>query len=334
CRVLSRSALFGIFVLAPFLLFWWIFAAQGTAVDYLSSFFLYPAIYGFGNERTVTNIAREALTIVAGFADSFLLTIMFAGAVAAFLLSEQSSRPASGRFADPRWLILITTIFLITALLTVRMWLPYYIVLVAGPMALFCGVIFGDHWSRAWRASSLMASAVIVAIIIGAAALTARTWSTNALSNNSIVPPRNLAPVQAGPSSRYAYQLGQQVDFYASGRFIPASSLQFVWAFPQTPDIWAYKKPVGDTFIRRLLSQRQAQNVTQLYADFSRTPPSYILLQSNFARVPHSANAVDIPGFQDYLDRHCRFAETTDITTSVSLSLYKCGNSPGQNAVP
>ena len=54
----------------------------------------------------------------------------------------------------------------------------------------------------------------------------------------------------------------------------------------------------------------------------------------NFARVPHSANAVDIPGFQDYLDRHCRFAETTDITTSVSLSLYKCGNSQDQNAVP
>jgi hypothetical protein len=73
-----------------------------------------------------------------------------------------------------------------------------------------------------------------------------------------------------------------------------------------------------------MLAADQARNLAQLYADFARTPPSYVMLQSDFVRNANSPNAIDIPGFQDYLDRHCHLLKQAELRPAVSASLYGC----------
>jgi hypothetical protein len=324
-RFLKRSMIFGASVLVPFALFWLSFAVQGNATDFLLSFFLYPVVYGANHVTSLAGLARRIATVVAAFSDHMLLVGAAAAAAAALILAERSSAPGDHRFADPRWLFLSVVAFLVAALIATPMWLPYHIVLIAGPMALLAGTVLGDSWRRAWRLAPQAALCVLAAINAAALASAAETWRSDGRRYDepeTPVPP--MMPVHASPTARYAFQLGQQPQFYALGGFIPASSVQFPWALPGTPENWSYTKPQTGTITRRILDTYQARNLAQLYADFARTPPSYIVLQSNYAGTANAPDAVDIPGFQTYLDLHCRLRALDQTAPSVSISFFDC----------
>ena len=321
-----RSLVFGVCVLAPFLLFWLAFAFQNASTDYLLSFFLYPAIYGTSRGGGLTGLLRQVATMLGGLQEHFVLVGMTTAAAIALIFSEQSPAQTSSRVSDPRWLYLIVLLFLMAALTMTPVWLPSYIIIIAGPMALLSGIVFGDLWDRAWRSSPRTTFAVLTVLAVGAVISGANTWLSNGKLQQYVIPSRQPPADGNDSRTRYVYELGQEPDFYAAGGFIPASSVQFPWALPGTPARWSYATPRTDTFVGRLLAATQARNLSRLYADFARTPPSFILLQDNFVRTANSPNAVDIPGFQDYLDRNCKFVRQTEVEFSVSASLYECGD--------
>ena len=135
--------------------------------------------------------------------------------------------------------------------------------------------------------------------------------------------PPGLAAIPAAASSRYAYELGERPDFYAANGLVPASSIHFSWALPGAPEYWAYMKPKAGSAKRRWLEARQSQNLPRLYADFSKTPPSYILFRNDYMRVPNASGTIGIPGFQAYLDRNCRLDPKAQ--TLKEYSFYECG---------
>jgi len=326
----ARSLFFGLCVLTPFLLFWVLFSFQGAATDYLESFFIYPMVYGDGAGFSLAGILRRIAGVPAGLADQQLLTLACAGATAAIVLSAQSPNELSGRYSDPRWLLLLLLLFLLAALVSSPIWFSYHVLIVAGPMALLSGVAFGDYWKRALRNSPRAMPVVLSAILIGALVSAAATWRGNgrlaAAQSNFLHTP---LPEPSG-SARYAYQLGEFPDFYARGKFIPASSVQFSWALPGTPNYWAYAKPNADTQLGRILKTAQTRNLARLFEDFRRTPPRYIVLQRSRVAAPDSPGAIGIPGMQAYLEGRCtRLPETPDH----EVTTYDCrGTVVGKDA--
>jgi hypothetical protein len=288
----------------------------------LLSFFLYPAVYGDGRGFSLANLVRHVLTMAAGLREHTILLAMSVAAATIVILTGKVSKQEN-RFSDPRLLFLIVMAFLISALIVTPMWLPYYVMFVGAPMALLSGIVFADHWKQAWQPSPALSLAALVAIVVGAAINMADVWHRNGVHDDLDLQAASPLPAKASPSARYAYQLGDRPDFYAMGGFIPASSVQFHWALPGTPDNWSYTKPRAGTLVGRILDVYQPRNLERLYADFERTPPSYILLQSNYARAADSTNATDIPGFQNYLDRNCKLLTQT-LVGSIPSVLYEC----------
>ncbi len=103
-------------------------------------------------------------------------------------------------------------------------WLPYYVVTVAGPMALLAGI----GLAQSLPAPSRGARAAWAAILCGAVIFAAQTWRSK---RQGMIPTpcrragcRRFMP---RADARYAYELGQQPDFYAAGGFVPASGIQF-----------------------------------------------------------------------------------------------------------
>jgi hypothetical protein len=330
-KFLARSLLFGGFVLVPFALFWLAFARQSNSADYFASFFLYPSVYGSSGGGGLANILRRTAAVMAGLTDHTLLVLMTAAAAVTFIIATPSRNSASAGFSDPRWLFILVVLFLLTALIMSPVWFAYYVVLLVGPMVLLSGTIFGDWWDHVRQISARAAATFIIVFCVGSMLVATRTWQTNGMRDIEAVPARPIAATPAGASTRYAYEFGEQPDFYAAGHYIPASSIQFPWALPGTPERWSYKRPPSGTFVARMLAADQARNLAQLYADFARTPPSYVMLQSDFVRNPNSPNAIDIPGFQDYLDRHCRLLKQAELRPAVSASLYGCTDAAKQS---
>jgi len=133
------------------------FSHQGTALDFLASFFLYPSIYGASCADVLAGFPRCAGGVLSGLSDYPLLVTATVGAATALVLSEPAAGPK--RYSDPRWLILLIAVFLLIQLALTPWWFAGYIVMVLGPMALLSGIVAGDHWEDAWRTSSKLAFA-------------------------------------------------------------------------------------------------------------------------------------------------------------------------------
>ena len=318
--VLARCTVFGLSVLMPFCLFLLNFSHQGTALDFLASFFLYPSIYGASCAGGLAGFPRCAGGLLSGLSDYPLLVTATVGAATALVLSEPAAGPK--RYSDPRWLILLIAVFLLIQLALTPWWFAGYIVMVLGPMALLSGIVAGDHWEDAWRTSSKLAFAALMVLFAGVTLSAAKTWHSNALMERA---QKNLQPalaaVPAGASQRYAYELGERPDFYARNGLAPASSIQFFWALPGTGEHWPYVRPKAASAKLRWLEARQSQNLPRLYADFAKTPPSYILFRNDYMRIPNASGTIGIPGFQAYLDRNCRL----EAQTLQEYSFYECG---------
>ena len=309
-------------MLAPFCLFWLGFSRQGTAPDFLASFFLYPLTYGHSCTNGFGGIFRCAGGVLNGLSDYLVLATMMVGAATALVLSEPPAN--TKRYSDPRWLILLVAVFLLIQLALTPWWFAAYIMMVLGPMALLSGVVAGDHWDSAWRSNAKLTFAALMVLFAGVMLEAAKTWKTNAQIDAVLAQmPPGLASVPAAASPRYAFELGERPDFYAKNKLVPASSIQFPWALPGTPENWSYARPQADSARRRWLDAEQSRNLSRLYSDFSRTPPRYIIFKSDYLRVPDSSGAIGVPGFQAYLDRNCRLVSQADAVKSYPL--YECG---------
>jgi 4-amino-4-deoxy-L-arabinose transferase-like glycosyltransferase len=318
---LARCAIFALCVLAPFLLFWLSFNRQQAGPDFLASFFLYPLVYGPSCVSGLGVFLRCAGGVLSGLSDYFVLVTMTVGAATALVISGPAALPR--RYPDPRWLILLVVLFLLMQLALTPWWFPAYVMMVAGPMALLSGIVAGDYWRKGWRGGAKLTFTAVVILFAGVTLGAAKSWHGNARIEKAFTPARpGAATVPAAASPRYAYQLGEHPDFYARNGLVPASSIQFSWALPGTPETWSYRIPEANSAKRRWLDAEQSRNLSRLYADFSRTPPRYILLSDNIIRVRDASGPIGIPGFQAYLDRNCRPVPKADLRQSHSL--YEC----------
>ena len=319
--VLARCAIFALCVLAPFLLFWLSFSRQGAASDFLASFFLYPLVYGPSCVSGAAVFLRCAGGVLSGLSDYIVLVAMTIGAATALVISG----PAADRkrYSDPRWLIFLVALFLLIQLALTPWWFAAYVMMVLGPMALLSGVVAGDYWKSAWRSGAKATFTVLMVLFAGVTLGAAKTWHSNARIENALALVRpGAATVPAAASPRYAYQLGAHPDFYAKNGLVPASSIQFLWALPGTPEHWSYRMPKANSAKRRWLDAEQARNLSRLYADFSKTPPRYIMFSDQTMRVLGASGAIGIPGFQAYLDGNCKLVPKA--SAREQHSLYEC----------
>jgi hypothetical protein len=323
-RCLARCLVFGLSALLPFLVFGLLFWRQGNLEDFLASLFLYPAVYGSAGGSTIANSLRHAITLLSHLADQPMLAMATFMACMTMMLLPRHAVDAKS-LSDPRFLIMLMIAFLLGVLAALPHFFQFHILLVVWPMALLAGVIFGDRWPVFLRQTPRIALIFLCTFLFDLMISSAETWQTNGNEEEASISDRHMPPVKASGDAQYAFTLGTQVaDFYANGGFRPASSVQFAWALPGAPEQWSYTRPAAGTLTRQWLDFQQAKSLTQLYRDFAHTPPSYILLNTDYVRESGSEKITDIPGFDDYLTGRCRLMATTGSETSPKKVLYAC----------
>ncbi len=324
-RFFGRSAAFGSAVLIPFLVFCLLFWNQGNLADFLASFLLYPTVYGGDTGNIIAVSIRHGMTLLSHLTEQPMLVIgTFAACMT--LLLFRGSAVFLKRVSDPRYLMMLVLLFLLSVLAALPHFFRSHILLAVWPMALLAGVIFADCWPVLLRQAPRIALVFLCTFLFGLTISLAGTWQTNGREELSRIPDRHLPAVKAGRNTQYAYTLGTQVaDFYAQGGFRPASSVQFAWALPGAPEQWSYTKPALGTLRRQWFDLQQARSLTQLYRDFAQTPPSYILLNTDYVRKSGSKKITDIPGFDEYLTRRCRPIGAAESEASANKVLYACG---------
>lgn len=275
-------------VVLPALALGLMFAAQGRLDEFLSTTFLYPAIYG---NPEPASLGKRLFwkTVTAG--EFLMLTPIHVLLVTAALLAVRAQpRPAVLQTVLLQLCLLALGILLASPALFKYHAIPFWVL--SAPLA-------GGLLATAASASATrqLACATLLAATLLAFAQT--TVHNNGKQRTGVAV-ESLDPARG----RFLYVLGMEPGYYARG-FIPASSVQFPWALAGTPETWAYRHPRPESSVQRWLAAQQQRNLQQLYADFARTPPAYIVVIDLYARSAASKRTTDVPGFDDYLARHC-----------------------------
>lgn len=164
------------------------------------------------------------------------------------------------------------------------------------------GAIVGNSLASGQAADRQFANAILLSAALFGVVLTVR-------SNNGQSRPIGDEALLKAPAGAPVFVLGMAPEFYAYGRFTPASSIQYPWALPGTPRSWAFRAPAENSTaaLAAVLHRQQQRNVQTLYEDFARTPPRYIVVFENHAKQPGSPRISDVPGLDAYIQARCHF---------------------------
>lgn len=274
----------------PMLLLAALFAANGRLYEFLSTTFLYPAIYG-GTADPLVHPLKALLWRLTNTSEFLSLTpvhVMLV-MVAAFDLRAGPAATPLGRG------LLAGSALSLLILLASPTAFKYHTI----PFWVLSSILGGALLADALERGRAFASAALLAAAVLGLGMTLR--------NNGGSPTVDRLAEPLDPATgRYAFVLGLEPRFYARG-FIPASSVQFPWALPGTPANWSYRPPAPGSRLHATLQAQQQHNLAVLYADFARTPPAYVVTTDLYARAPGSTRYADVPGFDEYLARNCEY---------------------------
>lgn len=287
----------------PGLLLAALFAASGSLLEFWATTFLYPAVYGAPLKASLAKRLLWQFATLSEFVQ--LVPIQLALALTVLLRGDLRS---SSTPAPQRALLLACGLTLLILLASPKLFpyhaIPFWVLAstLAGPV--LAQGHAADGWGRSAAAAALLGAAVLGLGI---------TLRTNDARQASFL----QTDATQAPTRRHAFVIGMAPEFYAAEGFIPASRVQFPWALPGTPPSWAYHPPQPGSQLHTLLQAQQQRNLAQLYTDFARTPPAYIFIFDKYARAEGSPRQADVPGFDDYLARHCQLqGEVSDSSGS------------------
>ena len=334
---LKEAACFSTGLLTPFFAFTAVFLGSGQGVEFLSSFFVYPAVYGSSNGALFSPFkvfAWKVGEVLKTFANTPLLVTLFvASAVAPVdLVSGNDARSCGVRLS--RLLVYLVALSLAAAILVSPIFYPNHVVPVMVVMAVTSGVLFADAASG-WMASNPRAIATFGAVVLVSSILTtASSWRGNGGKQSALlaIDPRPLIERDEG---QYAYVVGMWPNFYIEHGLIPASNVMFPWALLGAPPNHLYTLSPPKSLRGRLLSWARARATSELISDFSRTPPRYIVVVDRLARSPNSLRIVDVPEIDAYLQGRCHRLSDVQTGNHGKGSIFRCRiDVQGNQAVP
>lgn len=305
-----RLLMAGVGLVLPALALAALFASRGRLDEFLSTTFLYPAVYG---NTEWPSLAKRLLWQSATASDFLQLTpVHLLLVIAAGLAPRHRPGPAVLRAVVLQLCPLSLAILLASPALFKYHTVPFWALSALLGGALLAEATAADEVARRLASAGLLAAA---SLALGYTLLhnDGRPLST---AHTDVVDPAR---------GRFLYVLGMEPTFYARG-FIPASSVQFPWALPGTPATWAYRPPPPGTALQQRLAAQQQRNLQQLYADFARTPPAYIVIIDPYARREGSPRHADVPGFDEYLAQHCRWVAATQDTRENPGQVFACAS--------
>ena len=317
-------------ILLPLLLLLSWFHVDGRSNEFLASTFLYPSVYGGPSsaEPAVKAAVWRLAHIFHTLSRAPILLAFFCFAVIACAARlGQGARETAGFRSTPGFLGLVvpTTLALFSVTLIAPIFFDFHLVPTFVLMAVVGGVGLSQIASSLTKASSLRKTA---AICVGVLAVTvvaaASTFYTNAGRGRSF-PPISDAAFLPGYRGSFAYILGMWPDVYAYNGLIPASNVQFLWALPGTPANGLYQPPAETTDRGRWMASQHRQNLVRIYDDFKQTPPEFIVVSEHLARSRTSTRISDVPGFDEYLAKHCTFLRQLPVHIGSPQALYGCG---------
>jgi len=316
----ARATMFCLGTLLPFVLFLVTFYGQGRHVDFLSSFFLYPAVLGGASEYSAFRVLiwRSGAILYTMSASPSLFALFV---VAATLSISGAFRDATAVHA--RLLMLMTSLMLLVTLLGMPAYYAYHTIPAWVPMAILGSVVIGDVWPRLCGSAPKVAASLSIGLLAAALLPAVGSWQSNG-GRGSIAELRRVESELPGSRGEFAYVLGAWAAFYFYNGMIPASRVQFPWALPGTPATWNFSPPERGSLRGRLLGQVQKRNLANLYAEFRDTPPRYIAVLDSMARGPSSSRVTDVPGFDDYLRDSCDYSHSIAVPRWGGVMIYRC----------
>ena len=315
-RLLRFALLFGLGVLAPMLMFAWVFHLQGKVAEYAASLFVYPALYGSNAEEGALRRMLLKLALLAEYVQplSAFAAMGVLGGVA--LLQRRLPLSADAAVAARLTLVLAAAslifLVLVPVLLRPHLWPSLLLMAVLAAPVLAHGLSQRD-WR--WPVAGLLLLLSLITLL--------SAWGGP--QGNPLRDRKNLqAPKIAEAQGGFAYVVGMWPKIYSDNGWIPASTVMYPIALPEAPQTWAFKPPEPGSLKSRVLLPLREHNQSQLLADFARTPPRVIVTIDRDARRPGSQDATDIPVLRSYLSQHCTLGRRLEEGTPYASSLFLC----------
>lgn len=308
----------------PFAAFLSVFTLQGRAFEFLGSLLLYPAVYGGSDSfGAASHIVWKLGALLDNLARFEVATVMCTGAVVMQISSGVRSENTRNEKGEGRTLVLLVCGLLSLMLLASPIYFPYHTIPLWVMMGILGSLVAGDNWPKLCSKQSVAALAVAAGFVATLVLSLIGTWHTNAGRGDmeQYRVERSVLPTITG---QYAYVLGAWPAFYFYNRLIPASDVQFAWALPGTPATWHFKPPDPASERGRMLARVRERSLVSLFEDFKRTPPRYILVLAEMSGEKGSLRVSDVPGFDEFLSKHCVFSrEITDVKERTGR-LFEC----------
>jgi hypothetical protein len=322
---LSDAVLFGLGVLAPFLVLLALFWGTGREAEFLGNMFIYPSVYGgaSGDASALKTLLWTFGDVVSTLAKTPLPVVLFVVSAVVCCPGTVGASDRSGGLGESRLLVLLIALALLSVTMLSPSFYSYHVIPVRTLMFVLGGVLIADVASQlpAWPAratvgvcSGFLAASTLVAVA---------SWNGNGGKGKE---PHAIDPgvrVDDGQGS-YGYVLGMWPDFYVHNGLIPASNVMFPWALAGAPGNFFYTLPSPSSLRGSLLDWARGRGVQGLMADFHKTPPRYIVVIDKMARSAGSSMIADVPGFDDYLKDHCQHLRHVQAGNQGNASLFGC----------
>jgi len=315
-----RASVFCLGTLLPSVILLVTFYRQGTHIDFLSSFFLYPALLGRASEYSAFRVLIWKIGAIL-FNTSASPSAFALFVTAAILTISGALRDATA--AHARLLALMTSVVLLVTLLGMPAYYAYHTIPAWVLMAVLGSAVVGDFWPRLLGSAPTVAASVSIGLFAAALLPAVGSWQTNG-GRGSIAELCRAEFEVPGSRGEFGYVLGAWAAFYFYNGLIPASRVQFPWALPGTPAMWNFSPPERDGLRGRVLAQLQERNLANMYSEFRDTPPRYIAVLNSMARSSGSNVVTDVPGFDDYLRTSCDYLHSVADPKWGDIRIYRC----------
>lgn len=301
-RLLRQSVLLGLGTSLPPMSMALLFASQGAGPEFFATLLLFPSVYAKADTLTLMQKllwhGSTMVTLLAARPIHLLLAV-----AAAWQLVQGCAAAVVARTwrADPLWLPALFLLSMLGVLWISPVLYDYHLI----PSYILLAELGAIALARAWQRErpGFDGAALVVPTLLTLSLLA----MVATLRGNSVRTPVHAAKVQTSPQDRYGYVFGLAPQFYTQNRLLPASGVMFPWALPGAPAFSLFTPPPDGSWRSRWLKALHGPNRHKLLQDFERTPPAWIAVVHGAARAGNSSHTVDMPGFDEYLQRHCRF---------------------------
>jgi len=314
-RLLGFSTLMCAGMALPLAAFFLTFWLQGRHDDFLTSVFLYPALYSV--PAPDGGPVKTLIWRVAGvLADLSAFPAVVALGCAALALTRHTSQSWDARTS----LASMMGFGMLALVVLAPIYFNYHLIPALLLLAVAGGVYVGRLDAVSISAHRGLHASIGVALLALSAIGLSAAWTSNGHRGRDVELAHKKAALSEYRGS-HAYSHGGDPSFYVYNGLIPASDVGFTWALPSNRAYWNYAPPPAGSWKARVLNPIHVQNESRLMADFSRTPPRFVAIgHADAAGEPKSG----VPQLDQYIRTKCSYQGKLETRRDESMHVYAC----------